>query len=229
MFAAWYHPGQNTLLCDKLVWYPLFVYIICTLLVQVTLTLRIYAVTMKNIPIVTGFVIVTVSQLVLGITWIALAVRDGVPDTGPPIPLDSYLACIFSRHRYVEIAHTSISLAYEILTFSLMIFLAKSSKARGLKVPRILGTIVQDATWYFLVMFFSHVALIMTLTFGREAVQLLPASGTAVYLPVMISRMVLSLRKAADLQQGGPGESTANVITLSTIQFVRLRRSTTGG
>lgn len=60
-----------------------------------------------------------------------------------------------------------IAYGLEFLTFSLMIFLAKSSKARGLKVPTILGTIVQDATWYFLVMFTSHIALMVTLTLGR--------------------------------------------------------------
>ena len=85
----------------------------------------------------------------------------------------------------------------EFLTFSLIIFLAKRSQKRGLEIPRILGTIMDDATWYFLVIFTSHFVLIITLLFGRvsvavifhglrlmnpnkirlqEAIQLLPAS-----------------------------------------------------
>jgi len=181
---------------------------------------------MKNVPIVIGFGIITVCQLVLGVVWIVLAARNGSVTT-PDIPLDPFRGCIFSRHKSVEIAYTGISLAYEFLTFSLMIFLAKSSKARGLKVPRILGTIVQDATWYFLVMFTSHIALMVTLTLGRGGVQLLPASGTAAYLPVMISRMVLSLRKAADVRQGG--EHPANSANVPTIEFFRPRRGTNEG
>ena len=36
-----------------------------------------------------------------------------------------------------------------------------------LKVPTILGTIAEDATRYFLVIFSSHVVLEITLIFGR--------------------------------------------------------------
>ena len=55
----------------------------------------------------------------------------------------------------------------EVLTFSLIIYLAATSKAPGFRVPRMLGTIAEDAAWYFVVMFASHFALLMTLTLGR--------------------------------------------------------------
>lgn len=55
----------------------------------------------------------------------------------------------------------------EFLTFSLIMFMAKTSKKPGLEIPRILGAIVKDATLYFLVMFTSHVVLMITLVFAR--------------------------------------------------------------
>ena len=109
----------------------------------------------------------------------------------PPIPIDAYHLCIVPRHRRLETVYTSISLAYGVWTlsqlrqtaltlpiddacpsdffaFSLTIFLARRSRApAGLKVPTILGTIAEDATRYFLVIFTSHFVLEMFLIFAR--------------------------------------------------------------
>ena len=50
---------------------------------------------------------------------------------------------------------------------------AKKSKARGLHhVTTILDTISEDATWYFTVIFTSHLVLVLTLNLGRVRVSL---------------------------------------------------------
>ena len=91
----------------------------------------------------------------------------------------------------MEVAYTSISLFYgpckscsdlerkvltdpaynvctsDLLAFSCFIFLAKRSKASGLKTRMVLDVIAEDATWYFLVIFTSHLVLVLTLNFGR--------------------------------------------------------------
>jgi len=84
--------------CDKTAFYSILSFVICTLLAQVVLTVRlehysiavqrlqvdfrecyhrIYAVAKKNIPIAIGFVIITISQLVLGICLVVFAARNG--------------------------------------------------------------------------------------------------------------------------------------------------------
>jgi len=166
------------------------------------LTLRIYAIADKNIPVVIGFAAITASQLVLGICLVDFAVRSGA-QTPPPIPLDAYRLCVFVRHRKIEVAYTSISLLYDFLAFLFTFFLARLSKTDDSKVPGILSTVLQDATRYFLVIFTSHFVLEMTLILCQGTTQLLPANGNIVYISVMISRMMLSLRKVADLEQGG--------------------------
>ena len=55
----------------------------------------------------------------------------------------------------------------DILTLSLILFLAMRSKVPGLKGPRILGIIAGDAMRYFLVIFATHFSFEMTMILGR--------------------------------------------------------------
>jgi hypothetical protein len=82
--------------CDKTSWFSNFAFISCTLIAQVMLTLRsalrffqwsqtqrygcchrVYAVTLKNVPITVGFAVITVSQLAFGIYSIVLLGEGG--------------------------------------------------------------------------------------------------------------------------------------------------------
>jgi hypothetical protein len=57
--------------------------------------------------------------------------------------------------------HTSDSLA-----FSLIMFLARKLRVPG-GAPMILDIVAKDATWYFLVVFSSHLVLVLTLNIAR--------------------------------------------------------------
>jgi len=192
-------PHFNTTACNKTAFYSILAFVTCTLLAQVVLTIRIYAVAMKNIYIAIGLGAITVSQLALGIYMMAVAGKEGAQPL-PQIPLDAYHLCVFFRHRKFELAYTSISIFYDSLAFLLIMFLATGLKRRGLKVRNLMETITADATRYFLVIFSAHFVLVLTLNLGPEPVQLLPGPGLPVFLPVMISRIMFSLKKAADSQ-----------------------------
>jgi len=186
-------------------------------------------VTLGNRYIAIGFAVITLSQFVLGMWLTGLAAREGALHL-PPIPLDAYHLCVFFRRRTLEVAYTSISLHYDFLAFSLIIFLAARSRGPGLMIPNILKIIAKDSTQYFLVIFTSHFVFELTLNLARESIQLLPAVGILVYLPVMISRIMLSLRKAADLQQNAwsLAEPTADDTDFQNIRFFRPERRTDG-
>lgn len=105
------------------------------------------------------------------------------------LSLDAYHLCVFDQHKSLEVAYTVISLSYgpldflesrpeeadsdrnvptsDLLAFSLIICLAKKSGAVSLNVRVILGTIVEDSVWYFLVIFTSQLVLVLTLEFAR--------------------------------------------------------------
>lgn len=64
------------------------------------------------------------------------------------------------------------------LAFVLVIVLAITSKMAGRKIPSILGTIAEDSTWYFLVIFGSHLAVELTVILGRVSMTISLALGT---------------------------------------------------
>jgi len=220
VLATSFTSSLNMKVCNRSAWYSIFVFIVCTPLAQVVLTLRIYAVAKKNIRIAIGLAVVTCSQLVFGIYLLVLGIRAGAQPL-PPIPLDPYVLCAFVLRSDLLLAYTSISLFYDSLAFSLMVFLAKNSMPPGFKIPGLIRAIAEDTMRYFLVIFTAHFVFVMTLSLGQGPIKLLPGTGVVVYLPVMISRIMLSLRKvAASQQHWSIGEPT----DLETIRFLRPRR-----
>jgi len=213
-------------LCNKTSFISILTLVLSTLIAQVVLTLRIYAVTGKSRLIAAGFSIITASQLAAGI-YLTLPVP--VPEsTVPQIPFDSFKLCILSRYRGGEIAYPVISLAYDLLAFLTILRQAGRSTVRRFGMPGLLGTIVRDTTKYFFVIFTAHFVLTMTLLLGRPAVRLLPAPGNIVYIPIMITRLMISLRNAAR-SQGLPwsaGESGVDCgldNEMHTLQFATNR------
>lgn len=95
-----------------------------------------------------------------------------------------------------------------------------NASAMAMSRPGIVKTIVQDATIYFIIIFTSHLVFVLTLVFARvrvthhngfvrfltpiyqPVIQLLPAVGNDVFLPIMISRLMLSLKKVASTDNG---------------------------
>jgi len=69
----------------------------------------------------------------------------------------------FSEILYLN---SLINMATDTLAFLVIVVLAVRSRFRG-EMPRILRKIAQDTTVYFLVIFTSHFALVMTLLLGR--------------------------------------------------------------
>lgn len=219
-FTVSYGSRSHTKLCSKTAFYHIFVAAICILLAQITVTARIYAVSLRRIPFAIGFGSITVIQLAIGMWMTVLAVKRGAqPEL--PIPFDAYHLCLFVRDRTLDVVFTSASMVYDTLALFTIIFFAKRVAPVGFGTPTILDAIKQDAAWYFLVIFATHLVLLMTLSFGREEIQLLPATGTPVYLPVMASRIMLSLKKAADVERGcrSLGLPTVTVVDFQTMEF----------
>ena len=110
----------------------------------------------------------------------------------PRIQFDSFKLCAFSREGTMEVAWTVISLGYgklfpnlpcfqttipvltfkDLLAFSVILYLASRSANRMYGIPSLLRTIVRDATIYFLVIFTSHLVLVITLLFARVGFQM---------------------------------------------------------
>ena len=71
----------------------------------------------------------------------------------------------------------------DFLAFSLITFLALRWGAGRLRIPTIMGTVAEDALWYFLVIFTSHFVLEMTLLLGRVRVTVPPLAVPPSMIP----------------------------------------------
>ena len=101
--------------------------------------------------------------------------------------------CIFVGQLSGEIGFIAMSLVYgtellmsfigdledarsdhspDLLTFLVIIYFAVQSSVRNIPIPSILKTIMRDATYYFLVIFTSHIVVIMFLTFAEVSTSL---------------------------------------------------------
>jgi len=92
------------------------------------------------------------------------------------------MTCVFVQHGSVEIGLTAFSVVYgtklilsfiletptpiipDILAFLVIVYLVVRSYTNGVPVPSLLRTIAQDTTYYFLVLFTSHVVLVLFLS-----------------------------------------------------------------
>ena len=108
---------------------------------------------------------------------------DAPAAPGIPIPVTIYQVCIFVQHRGLELAVTGLSLVYgtkfslpfgipsdhaaDFLAFSVIVFLVVRSNARKVPLSRLFKIIVQDATYYFLIIFSSHLVLEFTIFLAR--------------------------------------------------------------
>jgi len=97
------------------------------------------------------------------------------------------MLCTFAGKLSIEIGFIAMTLSYgmefllsfinyiedthpehptDVLAFSVIVYLVVRSNLRKVPIPSLLKTVVQDATYYFLVIFTSHLVLVMFLAFA---------------------------------------------------------------
>ncbi|KAF9643489.1 hypothetical protein BDM02DRAFT_3264071 [Thelephora ganbajun] len=198
LFIAFWNPEYTRPVCDKTAWLSMFYFSTVTLFAQAAITLRIYAVTGNSRWIASYLSFVTLAQFAFGLyltVWFALRPAFQIPD----LPFDEFKACLFHRWRTGVIIYTVVSPVYDISAFALVVHSARRrNHARAHGVPSLLDKIVQDATVYFLAIFTCHFLLIFFELFAPAPIQLLPGRGNAVLIPLMVTRLILSLKKAAN-------------------------------
>jgi len=192
-----------------------------TFIAQVILTLRIYAVTSKNRIITSFLCVITISQLILGLYLTYYSATHRPPDTLTAGQV--YMMCVTLTSWPEFFIFPIISLAHDILAFSVIVYLVVRSNIHKVPIPSLLRIIAQDTTYYFLAILASHLVVVVYLWFGSFETEMLLMSVNPVYLSVMITRLMLSLKKSATSQQNGWsfGEPTVH----TTLRFARHRSS----
>jgi len=138
----------------------------------------------------------------------------------PPIPLDSFRYCSFGMKRYQEVILISLLLVYDLSAFSIIIWVARRRGDLGQsKFPSLLDRIIKDATVYFIIIFTSNLIAESFVLFAPPAYSILPAITNMVLMPIMASRLMLSLKKAAD--KSGAFACTEDLNNATSVVFTR--------
>ncbi|KAF9648022.1 hypothetical protein BDM02DRAFT_2449903 [Thelephora ganbajun] len=161
------------------------------------IALRVYGVTGRNRLLGGALFVVISAQLCLGIYFVTRAAINPIQSV-PEIDLDPFKVCFYKRWRLGEILFNNFMIAFDLLAFVIIFVTAKRRGAtRYPGIPTILDTIRRDATLYFILMFAGQVLYEMFLFFAPEEIQLMPGMAAMVIIPIMVSRLMLSLKRAA--------------------------------
>ena len=89
----------------------------------------------------------------------------------PDIKFDPFYICLFTSNPKLELAYTSLSLAFDFCAFITVVVSVyramPASLAKDLMFTGVIGAVVQGATVYFALVFTSQLTLTMFVLFGR--------------------------------------------------------------
>jgi len=187
----------NEELCNKVSIIGAAFVVWCTLIAQILLTTRIYALTCQNRLVAMCFAFITLVQFIVGLV---VASTWGHPEKSK---LSLNYTCTITININIELVYFSLSLFFDFAAFvATIVFAFRSTPQfpgfRANHLPDVLRTVVQDATLYFGVMFTSQLVFMMFQASARDGLKMIPAPGYIALLPILVSRLVLSLKKSID-------------------------------
>jgi len=212
--ASW-SPSYTSEMCKKTAFGESLYIVLVTALAQVVLAQRTYAITMENKWVARILYTIAAAQFGLG-AYIFIHATTVSPATMPAIPLDSYRLCLSGAGSASIIAYISVALAFDITVFVLIIVQIRLIKSTysGVNVPGILDTVGRDAEIYFVVVSSSHFLVVVMYSVARPMLRALAPYGSSVLIPMMMTRIVISLKKAASSRQTRPDLEVPNNVSL---------------
>jgi len=103
-----------------------------------------------------------------------------------------------SNGTSLQLGYLALSLGFDVVAF-LMIAACSYNSTQMFRSSSLFGRVVQDATVYFLVIVWVHLTVMIYVgKMGTSRILMLFPALTNIVIPVMICRLVLSLRKATD-------------------------------
>lgn len=172
-----------------------------SVLAQTAVTLRIYAVTERNKWIGGALSVIILAQISFGTYYLVRTVINP-PARLPQVDLDPFHVCLAELWELGGLIFTIIGACFDVLAFSLIFATARKPGMRYPGIPNLLDTILSDATSYFIFMFACQIVLLLFLCFAPIQIKFMPGLTATIFIPVMASRLMLSLKKAS-IEPGG--------------------------
>jgi len=117
------------------------------------------------------------------------------------IPLPAFHICAMDAPLWAEGAYVGGVAIFDLATFVCIVAFIKKLRAalgQAHTLSHLMKTLIQDSTIYFFIMLTFNVAMLVYAVMARASLKNFPLVAPTVLVPVMVSRLILSLRKAAD-------------------------------
>jgi len=138
-----------------------------------------------------------IAQLIIGIYMIVSAAVLPMQQL-PDINLDPFKLCTTTWSKPQELLFVNVGIAFEVLVFSAIFVAARKPKhGRHPGIPSLLDAIWRDATQYFLLIALCELTSDLFIIFAPVSISVLPGMASTMLIPLMASRLMLSLKKAA--------------------------------
>ncbi|KAF9781170.1 hypothetical protein BJ322DRAFT_1079424 [Thelephora terrestris] len=192
-YDAQYQYGQ------LVIWTPTEVnsyLVLVTLLSQLFLALRVYAVNGRSKASVAILSAMTFVQLAYGVVYIAVFRRGAYTLVPLADPREyTFAICLAdSNGTGLQLGYLALSLGFDVIAF---VMIAVCSCKSANSSSSLFRRVVQDATVYFLMIVWVHLT-VMIYVARMGSLKLKGPTATNSVIPVMICRLVLSLRKSND-------------------------------
>lgn len=169
---------------------------IVTVLAQIAIALRAYAVTKKNTLLGAVLAVLITAQLMSGVLLITKTAVSPL-ERLPEINTDAYKVCLSGPWYVGGYLFTILAIVFDIFTFSIIFVTVKRRGPTYPGVPSLLNIIQRDATLYFILIFACQFCLLLFLFLTPASIRLMPGVAATILIPIMVSRMTLSLKEAS--------------------------------
>jgi len=116
----------------------------------------------------------------------------------PEINLDPFKFCTVAQSKLQELLFINVGIVFEVFVLSVLFFAAKRPRhGRHPGIPSLFDAILRDATQYFILLTLCNITTDAFVIFAPESISGLPGLASTVLIPLMASRLMLSLKKAA--------------------------------
>jgi len=133
------------------------------------------------------------AYLILSVLLVHNIIVTGVPPPGDPT--EALRQCLEDPGKVILCI--AAILAFDAVAIGSILIQVVKLTRDAFTLRRVLKTIFRDVTIYFLVIFASHLSVIISINIARPELKVLPAIGLEVMIPVMISRFTFALKRVA--------------------------------
>jgi len=198
--VAFFLPQFTPEICDKWVFMQYIQIAVVTLVSQIFMTYRVYAMSGRNKPILYSFSILSVTQGIFVLALLSIPGNKGM--TVPDIPLEAYHLCnVDPPSKIGDMAYLVLSLAFDLSIFILTLhYTLKASRAS--KGSHLAHAVLQDGTVYFFYIFAANIVWLICILTARPVIKYIQGGPNLLMTPLLIGRMTLSLYKANRRDRG---------------------------